>query len=247
MQHGLHLRSSRKLPRLLLSLSLFTPVIALCQGAATPPASTLEQWYGASIYCVWVQPANPEPGFEPNRLPHGTAFLVHAGGYFLTANHVIKATGTGKIIRGKTGSCDKASASTLFTVVKTDEQTDLALLKIMELPPGAPNWSVVVMLPAALDTSKDQLLVTFGYPPPEDGGVSAITKAEGKVSNYLAPGAKFRFNAPVTKGFSGGPVFGKDGHVVGITIDGRDDVEGFKGYVPSNFARTFLLMLGYAL
>jgi S1-C subfamily serine protease len=146
----------------------------------------------------------------------GTGFFVAADGSLLTAAHVVADC-------RRTAIVSPFVQPTEVTVVATDPNQDIALLRAPKLRPPS-------VLPLGRPVS--HLLVVLGYP------VSAglVTPAEtwAELENDKLPGAAGTIADPreivwieaaaVTHGFSGGPIFDPgNGAVVGIvrgTVDG---------------------------
>jgi len=149
----------------------------------------------------------------------GSGFIVDADGSIVTNHHVVdKAQKVEVTIPGR-------SHKYPATVVGTDKQTDVALLKIE--PSGDP-------LPVASFGSVDELRVgqwvlAIGNPYGLDGTVSfGIVSAKGrnlevdKILNDF-----IQTDAMIDRGSSGGPLVDLDGHVVGINSRGQGRGIGF--------------------
>ena len=149
----------------------------------------------------------------------GSGFIVDANGSIVTNHHVVdKAQKVEVTVPGR-------SHKYPATVVGTDKQTDVALLKIE--PSGDP-------LPVASFGSVDELRVgqwvlAIGNPYGLDGTVSfGIVSAKGrnlevdKILNDF-----IQTDAMIDRGSSGGPLVDLDGHVVGINSRGQGRGIGF--------------------
>ncbi|MBO4354358.1 MAG: trypsin-like peptidase domain-containing protein [Clostridia bacterium] len=147
----------------------------------------------------------------------GTGFALDEG-YIVTNNHVVEGATTIKIygVRGDMERCYRAK------VVGTDKINDLALLKMESYI--STNTDV---LPYSVKFSMAEVgedIFVLGYPLTQllgneikltNGIISSRTGYDGDVNNY-------QISAPVQPGNSGGPVFDKDGNVVGIVVSGMD-------------------------
>ncbi len=147
-----------------------------------------------------------EPRGEQRRsVGQGSGFIIDAGGYIVTNNHVVG---------------DAASVKVELTdgrelparVIGTDPQTDLALLKVEA---GGP-------LPAVTWGDSDALrvgdwVVAMGNPFGLGGSVTAgIVSARGRQIGAGPYDDFIQTDAPINPGNSGGPLFNANGEVVGI-------------------------------
>ncbi|MEO6316618.1 MAG: serine protease [Chitinophagaceae bacterium] len=144
----------------------------------------------------------------------GTGFLIDAKGYLVTNAHVIKDAKT--IIVQSRGQEFKAA------IVKIDAERDLAILKIADN-----EFKPFASLPYGFKKSGADLgeqIFTLGFPRDEivygEGYMSAITGYNGDtMSCQIAVAAN--------PGNSGGPVFNKNGEVVGILSTRQLQAQGF--------------------
>lgn len=168
---------------------------------------------------------SPMPGGPgmPNARPRGTSlgtgFIISADGYVLTNHHVIDGADTVRI---------KLSDRREFTakVVGSDEQSDVALLKINAvglpvmrigdsklLKPG--QWVVAIGSPFGLDHS-----VTAGI-------VSAVGRANPGSDQRYVP--FIQTDVAINRGNSGGPLLDTRGQVVGINSQIFSNSGGYMG------------------
>jgi len=144
----------------------------------------------------------------------GTGFLIDARGYLVTNAHVIKNAKT--IIVQSKGQEFKAS------LIKVDTERDLAILKIDDN-----EFKPFASLPYGFKKSGADLgeqIFTLGFPRDEivygEGYMSASTGYNGDtMSCQIAVAAN--------PGNSGGPVFNKNGEVVGILSTRQLQAQGF--------------------
>lgn len=171
---------------------------------------------------------SPMPGMPgmpgmPNARPRGTSlgtgFIISPDGYVLTNHHVIDGADTVRI---------KLSDRREFTakVVGSDEQSDVALLKIdakglpvmrigdsATLKPG--QWVVAIGSPFGLDHS-----VTAGI-------VSAVGRANPAADQRYVP--FIQTDVAINRGNSGGPLLDTRGQVVGINSQIFSNSGGYMG------------------
>ncbi|HTE09742.1 MAG TPA: serine protease [Chitinophagaceae bacterium] len=144
----------------------------------------------------------------------GTGFLIDAKGYLVTNAHVIKDAKT--ILVQNRGQEFKA------LIVKIDTERDLAILKIED-----PEFKPFASLPYGFKKTGADLgeqIFTLGFPRDEivygEGYMSASTGYNGDtMSCQIAVAAN--------PGNSGGPVFNKNGEVVGILSTRQLQAQGF--------------------
>jgi S1-C subfamily serine protease len=156
-----------------------------------------------------------------NRIPEnekyhggGTGFLIDAKGYLVTNAHVIKEAKT--IIVQAKGQEFKAS------VARIDAERDLAILKIDDA-----EFKPYASLPYGFKKSGADLgeqIFTLGFPRDEivygEGYMSANTGFNGDTMTC-------QIAVAANPGNSGGPVFNKNGEVVGILSTRQLQAQGF--------------------
>lgn len=159
----------------------------------------------------------------------GSGVIISEDGYIITNDHVV--SGSDAItVRTATGEVYEAR------LVGTDPQTDIAVLKV-----DASG------LPATVFADSDvavvgQTVVAIGNPLGTLGG----TVTEGVISakdREITIGGEtmvlLQTSAAISPGNSGGGLFDKNGHLVGVVNakSGEDNVEGIGFAIPSNTAR----------
>lgn len=165
-------------------------------------------------------PGMPSPGPQGRGgVSMGTGFIISADGYVLTNHHVVEGSDDVKV---------KLSDRREFTakVVGSDEQSDVALLKIaaISLPflrtgdsktlkPG--QWVVAIGSPFGLDHS-----VTAGI-------VSAVQRANPYADQRYVP--FIQTDVAINRGNSGGPLLNTRGEVVGINSQIFSNSGGYMG------------------
>jgi serine protease Do len=144
----------------------------------------------------------------------GTGFLIDAKGYMVTNAHVIKGAKT--IIVQSRGQEYKAS------LVKIDLERDLAILKIEDA-----EFKPFASLPYGFKKTGADLgeqIFTLGFPRDEivygEGYMSANTGNNGDTMSC-------QITVAANPGNSGGPVFNKNGEVVGILSTRQLQAQGF--------------------
>ncbi|MBN8480483.1 MAG: DegQ family serine endoprotease [Xanthomonadales bacterium] len=161
-------------------------------------------------------PRGPQGGGE--RRSAGSGFIISADGYVLTNNHVV---GDADQVTVRLSDRRELDAK----VIGTDEQTDIALLKIEasglpvvsigdsgKLKPG--QWVVAMGSPFGMDHS-----VTHGI-------VSALGRGYDRSQQYVP---FIQTDVPINPGNSGGPLFNMQGEVVGINSQIFSNTGGYMG------------------
>ena len=137
----------------------------------------------------------------PAGKPAGSGVIVHSDGYVLTAEHVIADA---KRIFVLTAGEFRAPA----TLVSTDSEHDLALLKIetVGLTEAPIGYAGAVRL--------DQEIITVGF----SFGLREVSMTRGRIAAVRTRGVQrvFQVDAAVNPGNSGGPIFNGRGEVVGV-------------------------------
>ena len=178
------------------------------------------RFFGPGMTPMPGMPGNPGmPNARPRGTSLGTGFIISPDGYVLTNHHVIDGADTVRI---------KLSDRREFTakVVGSDEQSDVALLKIAAtglptlrvgdsrtLKPG--QWVVAIGSPFGLDHS-----VTAGI-------VSAVGRANPAADQRYVP--FIQTDVAINRGNSGGPLLDTRGQVVGINSQIFSNSGGYMG------------------
>lgn len=136
-------------------------------------------------------------------LSGGSGFLIDIKGYIITNAHVLK--GTGAVVVNSKGQEFNAN------IVHIDLQKDLAILKIKD-----PDFTPVKSIPYTIQKLNSDLgeeIFTLGYPRNEIvygmGYLSAKTGFNGDSLSY-------QIQISANPGNSGGPVFNKNGDIIGV-------------------------------
>lgn len=154
----------------------------------------------------------------------GTAFFIDAHGHALTNAHVVQGC---KGIQMGLGNGLTAEAK----VAASDLQNDLALLTV------SPEVGTYARFGAANPRQGDEV-VAYGFP--LAGALSTQgTLSSGIVSALVGlrdDSRLLQISAPIQQGNSGGPLFDRDGHVIGV-VSGKINamrVAALTGDIPQN-------------
>jgi 2-alkenal reductase len=166
----------------------------------------------------------------------GSGFVFSSDGYLVTNNHVVDGGRSFEVIFAN-GERRRAE------LVGTDVDSDLAVIKVDQLPNGVP----ALTLGSSEDLAVGQLVVAIGNPFGEQGSMSlgiisglgrSLQSERGSAtgSSYSLPEV-VQTDAPINPGNSGGPLLNLDGEVVGVnsairTTTGTNSGVGFS--IPVN-------------
>lgn len=148
-------------------------------------------------------------------LGSGSGFVYNEAGYIVTNNHVVSGGSNFEIVFSN-GERREA------TLVGTDVDSDLAVLKVNDLPEGVQPLE----LADGESLQVGEFVVAIGNPFGEQGSMSlGIVSALGRSltsqrdlgtgSSYSLPQV-IQTDAPINPGNSGGPLLNLDGQVIGV-------------------------------
>ncbi|MBL4720328.1 MAG: trypsin-like peptidase domain-containing protein [Alphaproteobacteria bacterium] len=158
-----------------------------------------------------------QPRAERNKGPrgHGTGFFVTRDGHIITNNHVIEKC------KGDIWADSTDGRASKTRVLDTDKRNDLALLKAT-FPPRA-----TAIFQAPVRAKKGEDIVVIGYGTHKLAPIKPhVTKGIFEMTNPA--GTRFRMDAAVRPGNSGGPVLDSSGHVIGVVFAQVNTVNTYK-------------------
>jgi S1-C subfamily serine protease len=191
-------------------------------GEATATASTAAQQVG-------IVTINTTLNYDPNEQAAGTGMILTSNGYILTNNHVVESSTSISVTVESTGKTYTA------TVVGTDKTADVAVLKLT----GASG-----LTPVTFDSTETvtvgQSIYSVGNAEGTGNLVTAVGTV-GAVNQSLSIGSDqsatpenlsglIQLNSDVVSGDSGGPLFDKSGHVIGIVTAASSGSSTVTGY-----------------
>jgi serine protease Do len=159
----------------------------------------------------------------------GTGFIISTDGYIVTNNHVVADADKVYVnLQGATGK----DRSLVAQVVGTDEETDLALVKVQ-----APNELPFISFGDSDALEVGEWVLAIGNPFGLGHTVTAgILSAKGR-NIQAGPFDNFlQTDASINPGNSGGPLINKDGKVIGINTAIVASGQGIGFAIPSNMA-----------
>ncbi len=163
----------------------------------------------------------------------GSGFIISEDGYIATNNHVVEQADQIRVtLRGSEETYDA-------DIVGTDQETDLALLKIdagRDLPTLSFGDSEAI--------TSGEWVVAIGNPFGLDHTVTAgIVSAKGRVLGAGPYDNFIQTDASINPGNSGGPLLNLDGEVIGINSAIVAQAQGIGFAIPSNMAQDILAQL----
>ncbi len=136
----------------------------------------------------------------------GTGFAITSDGYIATNFHVVQGASAVSVR-------DFRDNTLVARVVRTDVANDVAILKVDARFPGLP-------LARSSTTRRGDSVFTLGYPNVQLQGYS-VKLTEGTISSITGVRDEpnnFQISVPVQPGNSGGPLFNRDGAVIGLVV-----------------------------
>lgn len=199
---------------------------------------------GAKIMLIRLFPKGNERagGAASNGGPSvstGTGFALHPAGYIVTNHHVIEDAQTIEV-KGVGGNFNKKMKAELMV---SDEKNDLAILRIKD-----PSFSGFGTIPFAWRQGTAEVgenVFVLGYPMTSSMGeevkltngiISSRTGFKGDISTY-------QVSAPIQPGNSGGPLFDKNGAVIGIVNARHSKAENASYAIKAGYLKSLMELL----
>jgi len=154
------------------------------------------------------------PSGSSNVKSTGTGVIVGKEGFITTNYHVIENNSSIEVDISQDGTTKTYKAK----VVTVDKANDLAIIKIEDT-----SFSPLTEIPYAVKTTNaievGATAYTIGYPLALSGMGTEVKFTDGKISaktGYDGALNSFQTSIPVQPGNSGGPIFNKNGELIGI-------------------------------
>lgn len=169
----------------------------------------------------------------------GTGFFLSKDGYIITNYHVVENARTIKVL----GVNDDYKNSYSARVEISDKQNDLAILKITDA-----SFKPLVNIPYTFKyttSSVGEDCFVLGYPlistmgmdiKLTNGIISSKTGFEGNIAEY-------QMSAPVQPGNSGGPLFDKNGNIIGVVCAKHREAENAGYAIKASYIRNLVELL----
>lgn len=174
-----------------------------------------------------------------NSASSGSGFFLSNDGYIITNYHVIENARSIKI----SGVNDDYHKSYTARVEISDKQNDLAILKISDS-----TFQPLKCIPYTFKyetSSVGEDCFVLGYPlistmgmdiKLTNGIISSKTGFEGNIADY-------QISAPVQPGNSGGPLFDKNGNIIGVVCAKHLEAENAGYAIKANYIRNLVELL----
>jgi len=173
----------------------------------------------------------------------GSAFCIDASGLFVTNEHVVRGVRNEKQMVLVLNSGTDGEKKYPARVLRVDEETDLALLKIESDAPlptlelGSSDKLFETMPVAALGFPfGDELALEPGASPNVTvnvGRITALRRAKGRLR-------EIQTDAAVNPGNSGGPLIDDEGRVIGVVYASIEGAAGLHFAIPVSLVRELL-------
>lgn len=198
-------------------------------------------WKFIKTYPTTSMYINAEKTKEKNQPTQktGTGFFLSKDGYIITNHHVIEKARTIKVL----GVNDDYQHSYTARVEMSDKQNDLAILKITDAT-FKPLPNVPYTFKYTTSSVGEDCFV-LGYPlistmgidiKLTNGIISSKTGFEGNVAEY-------QMSVPVQPGNSGGPLFDKNGYIIGVVCAKHRDAENASYAIKASYIRNLVELL----
>lgn len=169
----------------------------------------------------------------------GTGFFLSKDGYIITNYHVVENAQTIKV----SGINDDTKTSYTARVEISDKQNDLAILKITDTS-FKPLTNVPYTFKYTTSSVGEDCFV-LGYPlistmgldiKLTNGIISSKTGFKGNITEY-------QISAPIQPGNSGGPLFDKNGNIIGIVGAKHRNAENAGYAIKASYIRNLVELL----
>lgn len=162
-----------------------------------------------------------ENNAERKNLFSGTGFAVSTSGYVLTNYHVVEKGNFIKV-KGINGDFSQSFSASLEEI---DADNDLALLKIINMPPNTIAKIPYIVNQKISEVGND--IFVLGYPLRSSMG-DEIKLTSGIISSNSGYGGStnsYQISAAVQPGNSGAPLFDSNGNIIGIINSKNTEAE----------------------
>ncbi|MCU0491747.1 MAG: trypsin-like peptidase domain-containing protein [Chloroflexaceae bacterium] len=142
----------------------------------------------------------------------GSGFLIDTNGHIVTNNHVVADSRSGRVLVSFTDLFQ-----TVGQVVGTDPSSDIAVIKVDQLPEGV----TPVELGDSNQLQVGNMTIAIGNPLGQertvtDGIVSALGRTIEEPGSQYVIGGAIQTDAAINPGNSGGPLLNTQGQVIGM-------------------------------
>jgi len=165
----------------------------------------------------------------------GTGFALK-NGYIVTNYHVIDGANT-ITVQGVKGNFNNSYKA---TVVGTDKNNDLALLKISDS--SFPGFGAIPYSISSATSEVGEDIFVLGYPLTSTMGdeIKLTTGVISSKTGFQGDVALYQISAPIQPGNSGGPLFDKKGNVIGVVSAKHAGTENVGYAIKSMYLRNLI-------
>lgn len=195
--------------------------------------------YETVSYLKLYPPVKPVDAIQKETRTSGTGFFISKDGYIITNYHVIENARTIKV----SGINDDTKTSYTARVEISDKQNDLAILRITDV-----SFKPLTNIPYTFKyttSSVGEDCFVLGYPlistmgldiKLTNGIISSKTGFEGNIAEY-------QMSAPIQPGNSGGPLFDKNGYIIGVVCAKHREAENAGYAIKASYIRNLVDLL----
>ena len=192
--------------------------------------------YETVSYLKLYPPVKPIDAIQKGTRTSGTGFFISKDGYIITNYHVIENARTIKV----SGINDDTKTSYTARVEISDKQNDLAILRITDV-----SFKPLTNIPYTFKyttSSVGEDCFVLGYPlistmgldiKLTNGIISSKTGFEGNIAEY-------QMSAPIQPGNSGGPLFDKNGNIIGVVCAKHRETENAGYAIKASYIRNLV-------
>lgn len=151
----------------------------------------------------------------------GTGFAISKDGYIATNYHVVENSNT-ILVKGINGNYNEGFSA---QIIYENKDTDIAILKVS--PSVISNGSVIPFVLSVNEVEVGEEVYALGYPLRGTMG-DEIKLTDGLISSssgFMGNKDTYQISAPIQPGNSGGPLFTKNGELIGITYAYHEGAE----------------------
>lgn len=170
-----------------------------------------------------------------NNIWSGSGFALK-GGYLVTNYHIIEGAKS-ITIQGVNGTFDKSFNA---TIIGTDKNNDLALLKITDS--SFVDFGIIPYTITSTTSDVGEDIFVLGYPLTSTMGdeIKLTTGIISSKTGFQGDVALYQISAPIQPGNSGCPLFDKKGNVIGIVSAKHAGAENVGYAIKSVYLRNLI-------
>jgi hypothetical protein len=210
----------RKTP---ISICLLVSLASVAHAWEQPSTTDILNTSRVGVVKIDVTGQVGQSGAEKPYENHGSGFVLTPDGYVVTSAHLFPESLHNELITGRLAYYnvdDEHSAKpTKLILQQKDYGTDGALLKFAEIPLGMRPLPSTPEFPLS-----GEPLFVLGFPAGQDTMTRDDVVSEAK--NHYFDNLRYQYHGIANPGNSGGPIFNKEGLVVGIVANEIKSIGG---------------------